>query len=553
MNFKIIIICLSLVIIFPGIAFSTDQLNTFTFQGRLENSDGSPVSSTLNVTFRIYGNQNNCLWSESNAVTMNSGGFNLMLGKSSANPIPLSVNEQARHIGLTFGSDSEMSPRKEITGVLRAGFALSVTDAAITTSKLADSAVTENKLADGAVISAKFDNNSVTANKISISAVTADKLSNSAVTVEKLSASGGFTLTSGTAGQSLMSNGDGTFKWEDVENEINIATTSTNITLTSEQSGMVLVSGNSTVTLAAPSSSQGKKLTIKKTDSSSTTVTISGIVDGESNPQLSEQYAYMTIICNGSEWLKIGESLSTSTTTIDETYVSNSLGMTFRLIPAGTFIMGSPSDELGRAGDETQYTVTISEPYYMQTTEVTQGQWQAVMGSNPSGFDSCGLNCPLENVSWNDCQTFIATLNAMGEGSYTLPTEAQWEYAARAGSNKAFANGIITNTLTADPNLNLMGWYSGNSNSATHGIAQKLANAWGLYDVHGNVWEWCKDWYDTYPTTSVTDPQGAVSGSYHVARGGSWYNKAQWVRLAERNTLNIGTSGSVGLRLLKLP
>jgi formylglycine-generating enzyme required for sulfatase activity len=446
-----------------------------------------------------------------------------------------------------------MSPRQEITGVLRAGFALSVTDAAITTSKLADSAVTENKLADGAVISAKFDNHSVTADKISISAVTADKLSNSAVTVEKLSASGGFTLTSGTAGQSLMSNGDGTFKWEDVENEINIATTSTNITLTSEQSGMVLVSGNSTVTLAAPSSSQGKKLTIKKTDSSSTTVTISGVVDGESNPQLSEQYAYMTIISNGSEWLKIGESLSTSTTTIDETYVSNSLGMTFRLIPAGTFLMGSPSDELGRAGDETQYTVTISEPYYMQTTEVTQGQWEAVMGSNPSGFDSCGLNCPLENVSWNDCQTFIATLNAMGEGSYTLPTEAQWEYAARAGSNKAFANGIITNTLTADPNLNLMGWYSGNSNSETHGIAQKLANAWGLYDVHGNVWEWCKDWYDTYPTTSVTDPQGAVSGSYHVARGGSWYNKAQWVRLAERNTLNIGTSGSVGLRLLKLP
>jgi hypothetical protein len=186
MNFKIIIICLSLVIIFPNIAFSTDQLNTFTFQGRLENSDGSPVSSTLNVTFRIYGNQNNCLWSESNAVTMNSGGFNLMLGKSSANPIPLSVNEQARHIGLTFGSDSEMSPRQEITGVLRAGFALSVTDAAITTSKLADSAVTENKLADGAVISAKFDNHSVTADKISISAVTADKLSNSAVTVEKI-------------------------------------------------------------------------------------------------------------------------------------------------------------------------------------------------------------------------------------------------------------------------------------------------------------------------------------------------------------------------------
>jgi len=218
----------------------------------------SPVSSTLNVTFRIYGNQNNCLWSESKAVTINAGDFDLMLGTSASNPIPFSVNEQARNIGLTFGSDSEMSPRKEITGVLRAGFALSVTDAAITTSKLADSAVTEDKIADGAVTSSKIYNSSVTSEKLSISAVTAEKLSNSAVTVEKLSASGGSTLTTGTAGESLLSNDDGTFNWGNasVDNATDVITTSTHITLSSEQSGMVLVSGNSTVTLAAPSSSQ---------------------------------------------------------------------------------------------------------------------------------------------------------------------------------------------------------------------------------------------------------------------------------------------------------
>jgi formylglycine-generating enzyme required for sulfatase activity len=554
MNVKIIIICLSLMVLnVPGIAFSAEQLNTFTFQGRLANADGSPISSTLNMTFRIYDHQSNEIWSETRTVHVVSGEYHLIIGKS--NPIGFTVNEQAATFGISVESEPEMQPGQDIGGVLRAGIALSVTNAAITTLKLADNAVTADKLSDGAVTSAKIYNNSVTSDKLSNDALTSEKLSNGIVTAEKFSASGGSSLTSGTVGESLLSNGDGTFNWGTAngDTDITITTTSTNITLSSEQSGVVLVTGNTTITLPSPSSLQGKEFTIKKTDISGYTVTISGVVDGETNPQLSEQYSYMTIISNGSAWLKTAENATTPSTSTAKTYITNSLGMTFRLIPAGTFLMGSPSDELGRGSDETQYTVTISEPYYMQTTEVTQGQWEAVMGNNPSGFGSCGLNCPLENVSWNDCQTFIATLNAMGEGSYTLPTEAQWEYAARAGSNKAFANGIITNTLTADPNLNLMGWYSGNSNSETHGIAQKLANAWGLYDVHGNVWEWCKDWYDTYPTTSVTDPQGAVSGSYHVARGGSWYNKAQWVRLAERDTLNSGTYGSVGLRLLKLP
>jgi formylglycine-generating enzyme required for sulfatase activity len=550
MNVKIIIICLSLMVLnVPDLAFSADQLNTFTFQGRLANADSSPISSTLNMTFRIYGNQNNCLWSESKAVSVVAGGIHLILGTSSSNPIPLTVNEEARYIGLAVGSDPEMEPRQEIGGVLRAGFALSVTNAAITTSKLADLAVTEDKIADGVVTSAKIANSSVTSNKIAISAVTADKLSNNVLTSEKLSASGGSPLNTGTAGQLLLSGGDGTFNWGNVDTDINMATTSTHITLTSEQSGMILVSGNSTVTLPAPSSAQGKRFTIKKTDTSSTTVTISGDIEGESNPQLSEQYAYMSIISNGSEWLKIAESISTSTASVPQTYISNSLGMTFRLIPAGTFVMGSPSGELGRETNETQYTVTISESFYIQTTEVTQGQWKAVMGNNPSNFDSCGLNCPVEKVSWEDAQTFIATLNAMGEGSYTLPTEAQWEYASRGGSNKAFANGDISNTTT-DSNLDVMGWYNSNANSTPHAVAQKQANAWGLFDMHGNVWEWCNDWYDTYPTGSVTDPGGPSTGSNRVLRGGGWYYNAQTCRSAYRYYNSPGYRNlHIGLRL----
>lgn len=241
----------------------------------------------------------------------------------------------------------------------------------------------------------------------------------------------------------------------------------------------------------------------------------------------------------------------TTTTTEGQTYI-NSLGMTFRLIPAGTFVMGSPSDELGRGSDETQYTVTISEPYYMQTTEVTQGQWKAVMGYNPSTFDSCGLTCPVESVSWEDAQTFIATLNAMGEGTYALPTEAQWEYAARAGSDKAFANGEISNTTT-DPNLDVMGWYDSNSNSTPHAVAQKQANAWGLFDMHGNLWEWCQDWYDSYPTISVTDPVGPSSGTGRVNRGGRFANLSQDCRSANRSSWNPGNRHEgIGLRLLKI-
>ena len=214
---------------------------------------------------------------------------------------------------------------------------------------------------------------------------------------------------------------------------------------------------------------------------------------------------------------------------------TNSLGMKFVYIEPGTFTMGSPTSELGRESNETQHQVTLTKGYYMQTTEVTQGQWKAVMGTNPSSFDTCGDNCPVEGVSWNDAQSFITALNALGEGTYRLPTEAQWEYACRAGSTTAFANGEITQTrCDNDPNLNAMGWYCGNAGVTPHPVAQKQANAWGLYDMHGNVFEWCQDWYDDYPSGSVTDPIGPTSGSYRVFRGGSWGYDSQYCRSAIR-------------------
>jgi len=210
--------------------------------------------------------------------------------------------------------------------------------------------------------------------------------------------------------------------------------------------------------------------------------------------------------------------------------------MKFVLIPAGTFMMGSPSDEPGRRPDQQQHKVTISKPFYLQTTEVTQGQWREIMGTNPSRFKDCGNDCPVDQVSWNDAQKFIGKLNQMeGTDKYRLPTEAEWEYACRAGSTTAFANGDITETWCGyDPNLDQMGWYCGNSDSKTHAVAQKKPNARGLYDMHGNVWEWCEDWYGDYPTGHVTDPKGPSSGTDRVFRGGSWDHLAGYCRSAHR-------------------
>ncbi|MBF0451944.1 MAG: SUMF1/EgtB/PvdO family nonheme iron enzyme [Candidatus Magnetomorum sp.] len=231
----------------------------------------------------------------------------------------------------------------------------------------------------------------------------------------------------------------------------------------------------------------------------------------------------------------------------------NSLKMTFVYIKPGSFMMGSPSDESNRDSDETRHKVILTKGYYLQTTEITQGQWTAIMGNNPSHFSKCGKDCPVEKISWDDVQEFINKLNRKEHTSrYRLPTEAEWEYAARAGSEKAFANGGITEKECGlDSNLNRMGWYCGNScvnyngayycsrcinscKAGTHPVAKKLSNAWGLYDMHGNVWEWCEDRYADYSGSTETDPTGPSSGGLRVLRGGSWDNYARYCRSANR-------------------
>ncbi len=245
--------------------------------------------------------------------------------------------------------------------------------------------------------------------------------------------------------------------------------------------------------------------------------------------------------------------------------IPNSLGMTFVRIPAGTFIMGSPTTELGRDSDEIQHQVTLTSDFYMQTTEVTQKQWRDVMGTSPSYFSACGDNCPVEKVSWYDVQTFITALNARGEGTYWLPTDAQWEYAARAGSTTAFYNGPITNTGTTplDPNLDAIGWYGGNSavtympnyyGQGTHPVAQKQPNAYGLYDMSGNVGEWCQDWYQNYSTASVTNPTGPSTGTYRVLRGRAWTSYAADCRSAFRSEGSPSNRrNNIGFRLVLSP
>ena len=205
-----------------------------------------------------------------------------------------------------------------------------------------------------------------------------------------------------------------------------------------------------------------------------------------------------------------------------------SIGMEFVRIPAGSFMMGSPPDERGRQADEgPQHRVTISKPFYMQTTEVTQGQWQTVMGSNPSKFKQCGANCPVENVSWNDAWEFIRRLNQReGANKYRLPSGAEWEYACRAGTSTPFYFGetISTDQANYDGNLVYPQGRKGVYREKTVPVKGFPPNAWGLYDMHGNVWEWVNDWYGEkyYASSPAIDPQGPSSGTKRVLRGGSW-------------------------------
>ncbi|OGF59329.1 MAG: hypothetical protein A2Y62_13655 [Candidatus Fischerbacteria bacterium RBG_13_37_8] len=268
----------------------------------------------------------------------------------------------------------------------------------------------------------------------------------------------------------------------------------------------------------------------------------------------------------------------------------NETGIKFVMIPAGKFEMGSPADEPGRDKDETRHQVEISRSFYMSRYEITQGQWESLMGPSQSMFKGCGKNCPVERVNWFEAVAYAnalsekeglekcyelsgcsgkagtginctsVLLNSLSCKGYRLPTEAEWEYAARAGSKTAIYVGNLT--IKGDcnePKLDKIACYCGNSGvdyagtedcsnwaeeynaqykaqrCGTHPVGQKEGNKWGLHDMLGNVWEWVWDWYGEYSLSAVTDPLGPKSGSYRVVRGGSWLNFAKICRSALRH------------------
>ena len=220
--------------------------------------------------------------------------------------------------------------------------------------------------------------------------------------------------------------------------------------------------------------------------------------------------------------------------------ITNSIGMKLLLIPKGTFMMGSPESEEGhQRNNETQHEVTISKDYYLGVYEVTQAQYEKVMGKNPSLFQGAivgneNADLPVDNVSWDDVVEFCKKLSDLPEEKkagrmYRLPTEAEWEYACRAGSKTAYSFDDEEGLLPE------YGWFSRNSSRRTHTVGLLEPNAWGLHDMHGNVWEWCSDWYEEYPKGAVSDPTGPKEGSDRVIRGGSWDYEAAHCRSANRN------------------
>ena len=215
------------------------------------------------------------------------------------------------------------------------------------------------------------------------------------------------------------------------------------------------------------------------------------------------------------------------------------------LVKGGTFMMGSPESEANHNTDEQQHSVTLSD-FYIGAYQVTQAQWVAVMGNNPSEFE--GNNLPVEEVNYNDVQVFLQELNQLTAPHYTfsLPTEAQWEYAARGGKHsKGFK-------YAGSNDLDEVAWYDKNSDNKTHPVGQKKPNELGLYDMSGNVWEWCSDWYagDYYKNSPANNPTGPTSGSYHVVRGGSWLDDSRFCRVSFRNYgIPVGRNYFLGFRV----
>ncbi len=274
--------------------------------------------------------------------------------------------------------------------------------------------------------------------------------------------------------------------------------------------------------------------------------------------------AYGVVVDGSSPGARTGDGsyVPMSTTEGNEITVSLPGGVPLVLvrIPAGTFQMGAPADERGTSAEEQPlHEVTLTRDFYMGKYEVTQAQWYAVMGMNPSLFSACGASCPVEQVTWDlVCGTngFLAKLNALlGTTKFRLPTEAEWERAARGGTQTRFSFGDALDgddACGANDAAAPFDWWCGTSASSTHPVGTKAANPYGLFDVHGNVWEMVEDWLGTYPSTDETDPTGPSTGSVKTVRGGGWFQLLRLTRSASRyfDSPELGF-GSVGFRLAR--
>ena len=302
-------------------------------------------------------------------------------------------------------------------------------------------------------------------------------------------------------------------------------------------------------------------------DNPDTIKTIDAVDKESASFDISAGYAYHVAVkaCNASGFDCSDYSTIHKVAIPLDSTIKNHLGQEFKLIPAGKFTMGSPTSELGRQADETQHQVTLTRSFYMQTTEVTQGQWKKVMGNdnNPSNFSSCGDDCPVEDLIWLNAARFIDKLNALlPTHNYRFPTEAEWEYACRAGSTTPFYNGHSTGNINGySPSVSEIAWYEYTDKliiDKTRPVGKKAPNTWGLHDMSGNVFEWCSDLYGAYATKPQVNPQGPVIGTYHVMRGGVWAWPAKVVRSAYR--FNVGPCvrgdtchGFQGMRLVMDP
>ncbi len=219
--------------------------------------------------------------------------------------------------------------------------------------------------------------------------------------------------------------------------------------------------------------------------------------------------------------------------------VINSIGQQLSLIPAGEFDMGSPADQKGHEDDEAMHRVKITRAFRMGAAEVTQAQWLKVMGRKAGNFD--GGNLPVEGISWADAVAFCKKLSEMEGKTYRLPTEAEWEYACRAGGTGRFAG----------DKLDDLAWYDDNSDAQPHPAGSKKPNAWGLLDMHGNVAEWCADWYGPYAAGESSDPAGPPAGKARVVRGGSFSSFERGCRCASRSSLSPAYQlKNVGFRIV---